>query len=107
VLVAGGTSRVDAGGRRDDRTGPPITLARYSGTLSLPKTCPRSCGEPGVAMMQSAEFGKAHDLPRALDSAVFRRVLPQCEVVPWPVVVVEIGAQQALEVRLLEHDGRD
>jgi hypothetical protein len=59
-----------------------------------------------VAMVQAAHLGERDDLAlvRALRRSWFRGIFVQAQVGPTPVVVREIGFEQAVQVSLIEHD---
>jgi hypothetical protein len=57
-------------------------------------------------MVQPADFGTLHDLPRCgeLDRPEVGRVLVECEVCARLMVVSEIAGQDAVEVSLAENE---
>jgi hypothetical protein len=64
------------------------------------------CGLADVAMVQAADFGELHDLPRGgeCDRPDVGGVLVEREVGSRPMVVDEVAGQDAVEVSLIDDE---
>jgi hypothetical protein len=64
----------------------------------------RSGGLPFVAVVQTADFGSAHDAAGRLDGAFHWSILAEREVRARPLVVRDVGPKDSTKMPLIEDD---
>ena len=98
-----GAEQVFANRRESARSTPPVEPEIFDPWVATIVTSGR---QAFVAMVQAAYLGERDDLAllRTLHWSWFRGIFVQAQVGPTPVVILEVGFEQAVQVSLIEHD---